>query len=528
MNTPTDEPPVLDSKRLIAINSACKYGALIVGNLIAFFLTPYLIRTLGPALLGLKTLAWQALQFVGLAHTAMGISYERYAKADHARGDYESLNRHLSAGFLVSALAAIAFALGSVALAVWAAPLFSLPPELVPPARAVFLLIGFSTAFLILTGVWETPAFVAERFYLQDLGHLVCSLLSAALVVWAFEYGTPSIVLWVLLSNGLLVLWRAAVMMPLARRLLPTFRVSLALIRSSSEVRSMMAFGGLNFVGGIGFLLYYASDSIVITNLRELGPEMIVHYNVAQRWDPQIRVLVMAFVTTLLPLMTAQAARGERAFLQRTFLRGTRYSLLIGAPFAALLVAYADPFLRHWVGPDFAREGAVALQVIMLQFLVCIPERMAYNVNIAYARMKGPVLVALACGVLNIVLSVAFVRIGGLGLLGIALGSAFALLAISAYSVAHALRLMNLGVRAWFALGCLRPLLAVIPFFGCAFALRVWDAPANLLHVFLHFGLCGALWPLIAWRVGFTREDRLEARRALRGLAARVGLVRSV
>lgn len=524
MNTPSDESPVIDSKRLIAVNAACKYASLVVGNLIAFFLTPYLIRTLGPALLGLKTLAWQALQFVGLAHTAMGISYERYAKADHARGDYESLNRHLSAGFLVSALAALAFALGSVALAIWAAPLFSLPPELVPPARAVFLLIGFSTAFLILTGVWETPAFVMERFYVQDLGHLVTSILSAALVVAAFEYGQPSIVLWVLLSNGLLVLWRAGVMMPLARRLLPTFRLSLSLIRSSGEIRSMMAFGGLNLIGGVGYLLYYASDSIVITNMPELGPERIVYYNVAQRWDPQVRVLVMAFVTTLLPLMTAQVARGERAFLQRTFLRGTRYSLLIGLPLAALLIAYAAPFLRHWVGDDFAQAGALVLQVIMLQFVVCIPERMAYNVNIAYARMKGPVLVALACGALNIVLSIAFVRLGGLGLLGIALGSVIALLLISAYSVAHALRLMELGARAWFAAGCLRPFLAGLLFFVCAIALRELRTPTNLVEVFIHFALCGALWPAFVWLVGFTREDQLEARRMLRSAALRLGL----
>jgi O-antigen/teichoic acid export membrane protein len=75
--------------------------------------------------------------------------------------------------------------------------------------------------------------------------------------------------------------------------------------------------------------------------------------------------------------------------LQSAFLRGTRYSLFIGAPLATLLLVYADPFLRYWMGPEFARESARVLQVIMLLFIVCIPERMAYNVNIAYARMKG-------------------------------------------------------------------------------------------------------------------------------------------
>lgn len=522
MNTPNDEAPPINSKRLIAVNSASKYTALVVSNLVAFFLTPYLIRTLGPTLLGLKTLAYQALQFVGLAHTAMGISYERFAKLNYARGDLDEVNSSLSAGFLVSAISAVLFAVGSVVLAIYAGPLFGLPGELLPTARWVFLLIGLSTAFLILTGVWETPVFVTERFYLLDLGQLICAVASAALVVVAFEYGRPSIIFWVLVSNGSLVVWRLMVMMPLARRLLPSFRLAWSLIRSSGQIREMMAFGGLNFVGGIGFLLYYTCDSILISNLRELGPGMIVYYNVAQRWDPQIRVLVMTFVGTLLPLMTAQVSRHQTGALQSTFLRGTRYSLLVGIGPSVLLIAYAHAFLQHWVGADFARIGAPVMQLIMFQFLLCIPERMAYNVNIAYARMKGPVFVALACGVLNVVLSVALVRWAGMGLLGIAAGSVVALLIISLYSVVYALRLMKLSGWQWLRTGCIRPMLAGVPLFAAAVALQLVWKPGNLFEVFVQFALCGLVYAGSAWLLGCTKPDRDEVAHAMKRIYARL------
>ena len=521
MNTPTDEASRIDSKRLIAINSASKYATLVVSNLIAFFLTPYLIRTLGPTLLGLKTLAYQALQFVGLAHTAMGISYERYAKMNYARGELDELNSNLAAGFLVSVVAALLFAAGSVALAIYAGPLFGLPEDLLGTARPVFLVIGFSTAFLILTGVWETPVFVKERFYLQDLGVLVTSIAAAVLVVVAFEYGTPSIVFWVLVSNGTLVLWRLLVMMPMAYRLLPSFRVAFSLIRSSHQLREMMAFGGLNFIGGVGFLLYYTSDSILISNLRELGPDWIVYYNVAQRWDPQIRVLVMAFVGTLLPLMTAQVSRREEGALQSTFLRGTRYSLLVGIGPAVLLVAYAVPFLRHWVGESFARESAPVLQLIMVQFLLCIPERMAYNVNIAHARMRGPVFVALACGVLNVVLSIVFVRWAGWGLMGIAAGSVAALLLISAYSVVYALRLMRLPALRWLGQGCVRPAMAGLVLAAAALLLQQFWTPRNLLDVFVQFACCGIPYAGATWWIGFNAADRREAMQGIGRIRSR-------
>lgn len=517
-----NEPAPINSRRLVAINTGTKYATLVVVNLVAFFLTPYLIRTLGTTLLGLKTLAYQALQFVGLAHTAMGISYERYAKLNYASAQYDEMNSNLSAGLLVSAISAFLFAAGSVVLAMFAGPLFGLSPDIIPVARWVFVLIGVSTAFLILTGVWETPSFVTERMYIAELGQLVCAVVGAAAVVVIFETWHPSIVAWVILSNGLLVLWRALVMMPMARRLLPAFKLGLSLIKSSGQIRELMAFGGLNFVGGVGYLLYYASDSIIISNLPELGPDMIVYYNVAQRWDPQIRMLVMAFVGTMLPMMTSMVSLQQGDRLRSSFLRGTRYSLLIGALPALLLVVFAEPFLHHWVGQDFARVSAPVLQLIMLQFLFCLPERMAYNVNIACGRMGGPVVVSLLCGVLNIVLSIVFVRFAGMGLLGIAAGSVISLMIVSVYGIHYALRLLALPAGEWLRSGCMRAVLSAGPCLLVSVAVRLAWPASSLLEVLVQFAVCSIAYAAGSWFVGLDRSDRRQVLDAARRLLGRV------
>lgn len=458
---------------------------------------------------------------MGLAHTAMGISYERYAKLNFARGDFDEMNSNLSAGFAASAIAAALFALGSVAMALFARQFFGLPAELVGVARHVFLLIGLTTALLILTGVWETPAFVTERLYLPELGTLVCTVAAAVGAVLAFEYWRPSIVLWVLLSNGLFVVWRVLVMMPMARRILPAFRVGFSLVRSSRQLRELLHFGGLNFLGGVGFLLYYASDSIIISNLPELGPGRIVHYNLAQRWDPQIRMLVMAFVGTLLPSMTSMVSLREHGRLRALFLRGTRYSLLIGIFPSIALAVYAVPFLRQWVGGEFPAISAPVLQLVMVQLVLCLPERMSYNVNIAFGRLGGPVVAALIGGVLNIVLCIALVRYAGLGLAGVAAGSAVSLLLVSFYSVYYALRLLEMPWSVWLRQGCVRALLCGIPPLATALLLRaVWE-PTSLLLVFVHFAIAGLVFLAGAWAVGLEAEERRQVLDLLRRFAAR-------
>ena len=269
----------------------------------------------------------------------------------------------------------------------------------------------------------------------------------------------------------------------------------------------------------MGYLLYYASDSIIISNMAELGPDMIVYYNVAQRWDPQVRVLVMAFVGTMLPMMTSMVSLRQTERLHSAFLRGTRYSLLIGALPALLLVIFAEPFLRHWVGDNFARVSAPVLQLIMLQFLVCLPERMAYNVNIAYGRMRGPVFVSLACGVLNVILSIVLVRCAGLGLLGIAAGSVVALLIVCGYSIVYTLRLLDMPATTWARQGCLRAMLATIPFLACAIAIRLCWPSSNLLEIFIQFGVASIPYAVGAWLIGLRAGERADllafARRAL-------------
>jgi O-antigen/teichoic acid export membrane protein len=181
----------------------------------------------------------------------------------------------------------------------------------------------------------------------------------------------PSIVAWVLLSNGCWWLWRFSSSCPWPGEFCPPSASSLSLIRSSGQIRELMAFGGLNFLGGIGYLLYYASDSIIISNLQELGPDQIVYYNVAQRWDPQIRMLVMAFVGTMLPLMTSMVSLRQTDRLHSVFLRGTRYSLLIG-PCPPCLPWFGRAFPSPLGGCGLrARERSV-MQLLMVQFLLCL------------------------------------------------------------------------------------------------------------------------------------------------------------
>src|SRR5882762_2987677 len=132
--------------RLVALNTASRYAGSLIGMGVMFFLTPFLIRALGRELLGLQTLASQALQFLGLVSAAMGISYSRSATVHYSRGEFAEMNDTLGAGFWLSLVAAGLFAAGTALVAAFAQQFFGLSDAVTPTARIVILITGLTSS----------------------------------------------------------------------------------------------------------------------------------------------------------------------------------------------------------------------------------------------------------------------------------------------------------------------------------------------------------------------------------------------
>ena len=504
------------SERRIAINTASRYVANAIGMLTSFILTPFLLSMIGPTLFGLKTLAGQALQFVGLASSAIGVSYNRYAATYYARKDYDAMNAVLSAGLLLSVISGGLFAVGTVIVTVYADTFFGLPPEIVGVARIVILITGLSTTFYILSGVWKAPVFIRQRFYLMA-GAEVFSTVGAAVAVWlAFKYHSPSIIVWVLLDCGFRVGAEGLLLIPLCRRALPQMKVTFRHVAAGVRLREMIGFGSLTFIGQLGFLLYYATDSIIISNLRELGPPRIAYYNIAQRWDPLLHMVIVSFTSALTPLLTADFAVGNKLRLMNTLCRGTRYSLLVALYPCVLLVVFAAPFLHNWVGVDFAEVSGGVMQVIMAAFIVNVPSIMGYEFLIASGRLGKAVTALIVGGFVNIPLCVLLVKFAHLGLLGIALGSLIPLTLVNGlYVPALVSRDVGLPIRRYLSQGYARACLAAVPLIAAAVALRwFWEA-RNLFVVLAQFAACGLVYAASVWTLGLDKDDRTKIASAL-------------
>ena len=499
----------LHSSRTIAINTGSRYVSTVISIAVMFFLTPYLIRTLGKELLGLQTLAGQALQFVGILGTSLSISYSRSATTHYSRHEYAEMNEDLGTGFWFSVFTGAIFVIGTAVVAFFAQALFSLSDRLVPVARMVILITGLATSLSILNDVWLSPLYMAQRLFWREVGTIIAVVGSAVAVVIAFKAGHPSIIVWALLANGFRLVIGYGLLIPVAQRVIPQFKPNFGLNNIYARCRKLMAFGMFAFLGGLGYLLYYATDSILITNLHDLGTPMIVDYNLGQRWGPMVRLIVAGFAGTLTPALTALVATGEHARLHSAVLTATRYSLALALFPCVVLSVYASPLLATWVGQRFVAHSSPVLVITMVGTLLSVPAIVGYEVMVGYGRIGLVTMASLIGGIINVLLGIFFVKYLKLGLMGVALASFVTLSCRNAlFSPIVLLYVCKLRARAYFGEGHLRPILGAVPLVLFALGLRwLWE-PHKLGLVFFQFGLCLTIYAASVWFLTFNDADR--------------------
>src|SRR5262249_31575460 len=193
----------------------------------------------------------------------------------------------------------------------------------------------------------------------------------------------------------------------------------------------------------------YNTDAFVIG--WALGAAAITPFAFANRLVDLAKSILRSATTTLTPAISALEAKGDIAAVRAYFLHGTRLVLYLALPIQAGPPLRGKPFLALWLGPGYAEASAPSLWVLATILGPTIAQSMAARVLYGMGRIRLFARVALAEGVVNLLLSLALV--GPLGIAGVALGTALPHLGFCLWAVSHAGGMLGVNprdyLRAW-------------------------------------------------------------------------------
>ncbi len=205
------------------------------------------------------------------------------------------------------------------------------------------------------------------------------------------------------------------------------FRPSIGLFEKN-KVKPLLSLGLKFFVIQISVLLIFMTDKILITQL--LGPAEVTPYEVLFKLFSVFTVMHSLILVPLWPAYSDAYARNDFGWI-RTQIKKQIF-IAMGLFFGAFVIAFMGPWIvRLWVGDTIVIQSSLYYMFALFIVFSVWSNVFAYFVN-AIGNLNLQLCTAIIAALINIPLSIAFVKIYGMGLDGIMLAT---IISLSIYSV---------------------------------------------------------------------------------------------
>lgn len=478
-------------RRRVAVSTVSNYAGKIFSLGIAFLLTPFFLRELGPSVYGLWALVNSTLAYGALLDLGISNAITKYVSEYRARGQMKEAQSLVATGLSLYSALGILIMLLSLGLASLFPLIFRLPTAQHTTAIQVVILAGIGLGISIPCTTTSAVLRGLQRFDIINILNAIGSLLYliTSMTVLSLEGGLPALVAINIPTTLLLqipAIW-------FVRRLAPELKFGW---RGADYrlVRPVASYSFALFVGNVAGQIQTKTDEIVIGI--NLAVASVTPYAIARRLSEIPKILTDQFMKVLMPLASQLHAEDDHRRLRALYLTSTRLTLVSFVPLACGLVFLARPFLTIWVGETYANYTYLVL-ILTAASLIDTSQWPAGSILQGMALHRWLAAISLTFALINLGLSIWLVH--PFGLAGVAIGTLIPTTIESFFFVLpYAVRRIGVSWRAVLNEIFLPSILPVIPMAAILYFL------VKLFHpeTYLLIALLGAIG-LVVYAAGY-------------------------
>lgn len=492
----------MSRSRTVVINSLTNYGRFAVSLGVFFFLTPYMIDTLGVEDYGLWSLVFSVVGFFGLLDLGFGTGVVKYVAEAKGQGDVERRNRMLSTLLLVYLVLALIAAAGLGVLSLAFRSIFDLDADQASRALVLLWIIGCrAVIFNLPLSLWRGALFGEQRIHVINGVQAAATLVYGLAAWWLLGSGLGLIPLaWLnlaamLVEHGLYIL--------IARRQVPELKVSPRLARRS-EFREAFSFSVFAFIVSVAALVLMRTDPIIVKFFLPLTA--VAAYAVALRIAENGLLLTKQFVNVLTPLVAELKGGGEDDKVRFVLVNATRFAIVPAAGLAVGAAVLGREALEFWIGPEMVSAWPV-LVILMTAMTLSVPQMVASSVLTMTGHHRFTASAAALSVAINVGVSLALVR--SLGLVGVALGTLTATAIVDVGLVlSRACKVHGLSLAGYLLKIAPAVVVPAAAQWALTWGLKAWLPPRGLGAVVLLAVPGGLLYLALFWLVFVEKSEK--------------------
>lgn len=482
--------------------------------IILMYLSRLVVQTLQTELFGVWSLIVSVTGYMGLADAGLRNGLGRFINFYQGKGEPDKVNEVISTAMTFFVLLGIPIAVASWFIGdtfCWLFP--KVPVDLADGCFYAMLLTGANLWLGFIQSPYQLVVISQERFDLLNLTNLVVLGIRAAGTVIVMKGNDPGIVdlAMVQVISNVVALGAFYIQGHLVYR---SLRIRPALA-NFLRFRELFGFSIWAFLSATAAKLMYATDIIVIGALFE--PMYITLYSIPLTLIDHSRNFVGQITEVLTPHTIKVSSRNDFASLQLMLKWGSKFTMFLAIPFFTGLMFFGPKFMDLFWGREFWQSKWVLVLLVVPQY-TAMAVRIGGSIISGLGHIKVGALVTLLQAVINLGLSLVFVKWFKMGIEGVALGTLVPMVIFNVFIVFLLHRWVHGSVKSFFRSNVSRWLLSLsgMLIFGYAAKLLAIDS-ASYFGAFwdgwVRFGFGALFYAIgamtISWFLGFHKHERI-------------------
>jgi O-antigen/teichoic acid export membrane protein len=386
---------------------------------ISFFLTPYIVETLGKEAYGFYPLANNFVLYTGILTTALNSMSGRYITISLEKQEVKEVNVYFNSVFFGNLLFALLFLCLSFLFCVFIDQILDIPSQLLPDVRLLFACIFFSMIIGLASSVFSVSAFALNRFDILAFNNIISNIIKLILTIGLFYFLKPHIY-YLGIVVALTAVYYFFISYRNTRKLLPIINISRDFF-SWNALSLLMGAGIWNSIMALSMVINSQLDLLIANKFftaSGMGVLSLTKF-VPNSTQLLLSIVVPIFLPDMLKAYANQDIDRLKTNLDFSF-KAVFFVVLI--PLAIFFV-YGEDFFKLWL-PGEDHHTLYLLSLITLAPLVVHATiETVYHIFVITNKLKIASFWGIFISVSNLVLALAMCRYSNLGIYSIPLAA---------------------------------------------------------------------------------------------------------
>jgi len=359
----------------IARNALFNWGFFVLGVIITFFMSPFLVHTLGDMKYGIWSLIGSLSGYMLLLDLGIGSSLTRYVSKFLKIKDNQNLVSFINSAIALYMILGLMIILVSPLTANLLLKFIKFDIDVRHIVHFLVIIVSVDAATFLIVASLRSIFQGLQRY---DIINLVFCLLA---IIKAFCF-------YLFLSNGFGLLSMGIIALTANLTIVIIFyliiKINYGFIHFNfktierTSIKSIYNYSLFTFINMIANLFIYKTDSFVIGYF--LSTSAITYYSISWSLMEYLKKFGMAFSSVFVPVISEYEAVSDYDKIRGILNRGTKYTLVLTMPLCVGVMIFGEPFISLWMGKKYATVCSPILIILIICQFLELPQKISNSV----------------------------------------------------------------------------------------------------------------------------------------------------